>query len=82
MKRSRLGYPIAAGAIAAATIILAAPAASARPVSEFAADCREGGGTFGVRTHYEFDADGDVTSAMPEPYCHYADMNETTVDVP
>jgi hypothetical protein len=41
MKRSRLGYPTAAGVIAAATIILAAPAASAKPST--ASDCVDQG---------------------------------------
>jgi hypothetical protein len=57
MKRSRLGTLIASGVIAAATIILAAPAASARPNT--VDGCLAAGGRVGSVPHYEIDSNGN-----------------------
>ena len=63
MKRSRLGSLIAAGVIAAATIILAAPAASARPIDD-ARHCIGSGGRYNAVPHYEFDTNGNATRSL------------------
>jgi hypothetical protein len=80
MKRSRLGSLIAAGAVAAATIILAAPAASARPVNR-AQNCGDMGGRYATVPHYEFDTNGNARRAGSSHNCTitYPDGSRQTV---
>jgi hypothetical protein len=68
MNRSRLRTLIAAGVIAAATIILAAPAASAKP-AETASECFDQGGRAGSVPHYEFDTNGKGRLAGRAYFC-------------
>jgi hypothetical protein len=68
MKLPQLRCLAAAGAIAAATIMLAAPAANARP-ADYGRDCRSLGGHLGSVTHYEFGPNGNVTSTRRAYYC-------------
>jgi hypothetical protein len=72
MKRSRLGTLIATGVIAAATIILAAPAASARPNDVYS--CEAAGGRVGSVPHYEFDSDGNGVQSGRAYFCRVGDQ--------
>ena len=80
MKLPQLRSLAAAGAIAAATIILAAPAASARPVNR-AQNCRDMGGRYATVPHYEFDANGNGRRAGSSHNCTitYPDGTRQTV---
>jgi hypothetical protein len=62
MKLPRLRTVAVAGTLVGATIVLAAPQASAMPIESFAADCNGMHGQLGQGWHFEFNADGDVVS--------------------
>jgi hypothetical protein len=54
-----LGTLAVAGTFVGATIVLAAPQASAMPMQDFRAGCSMLGGTSSNGVHYEFDGDGN-----------------------
>ena len=59
LTRSRtLGTLAIAGTVVGATIVLAAPQASAMPMQDFRAGCSQMGGTNSSGVHYEFDVNG------------------------
>lgn len=72
MKLTRLrtlGTLAVAGTLTGATLVLAAPQASAMPIDQWAQNCTGEGGRLGFGTHYEFDVNGDVVSSARVGTC-------------
>ena len=69
MKLPRLRTLAVAGTLVGATLVLAAPQASAMPADFFTDGCHLQHGNIGVGTHYDFDVDGNVVSSTTVLVC-------------
>jgi hypothetical protein len=65
-----LGTLAIAGTFVGATLVLAAPQASARAMDGFAGVCWAAHGQTGLATHYDFDVYGNVASQTQVQTCH------------
>ena len=64
-----LGSLAIAGTLVGATLVLAAPQASARIMDGFAGACWAGHGQTGLATHYEFDVNGNAAGQTQVQTC-------------
>jgi hypothetical protein len=80
MKLSRLRTLAVAGTLVGATIVLAAPQASAMAVDSFVDGCVGTGGRVGIGTHYWFDVNGDVVGETKVLTCRWAGRNSVRWD--
>jgi hypothetical protein len=69
MKLPRLRTVAVAGTLVGATIVLAAPQASAMPFWDFVGGCRDMHGQLGYGNYFEFDVNGDVVSQTVVQTC-------------
>jgi hypothetical protein len=74
MKRPRLRTLVVAGTLAAATLTLAAPHASAKPIEDFAGECRSQHGQLDNLWHYNFDVNGNPAGAQLVTVCRVGNV--------